>query len=272
MRVPGDQAWEQTSALYAGEVTHRRLRPARHRLRYRVFSLLLDLDELPSLARRLRLFSFNRFNLVSLYERDYGAGDRQGLRAYVETQLRRAGLPAGGAIRLLTMPRILGYAFNPLSVYFCHDRDGALRAILYEVNNTFGERHSYLIEVDAGTPAGATVVQRCRKHFHVSPFLARDMDYFFRVEPPVASRQSFSINVVARDATGPVLSARFHAGRRPLSDLALARVLLTHPLLTLKVLAGIHWEALRLFAKGLRPRTKPAAPDQLMTVVRLPRS
>lgn len=268
MSPAGGAARHIASALYAGEVTHRRLRPARHRLRYRVFSLLLDLDEMPGLAQRLRLFSLNRFNLFSLYERDYGAGAERGLRGYVEQVLHRAGLPADGAIRLLTMPRILGYAFNPLSVFFCHAADGAVRAILYEVNNTFGERHSYLIEVDPATPAGGRIVQGCAKHFHVSPFLAGDLKYVFRVEPPDAQRPELRVGVFAHDGHGPLLGARFDARRRPLGDAALARVFLTHPLLTLKVVAGIHWEALRLFLKGVRLQPKPAAPEQSITVVK----
>lgn len=155
------------SALYAGSVMHQRLRPARHRLRYRVFSLRVDLDELPDLARRLRLFLFNRFNLFSLHERDHGAGAARGLRAHVDAQLHAAGLATGGAVRLLCMPRILGHVFNPLSVYFCHRPDGSLQAPLYEVNNTFGERHSYLIEVDPALREGTTIVQSCAKGFHV---------------------------------------------------------------------------------------------------------
>jgi DUF1365 family protein len=257
------------SALYAGSVMHRRLRPARHKLRYRVFSLLIDLDELPALERRLRLFSLNRFNLFSLYESDYGQGGESGLRGYVERQLHNAGLAGGGAIRLLTMPRILGYAFNPLSVYFCYGGDGALRAILYEVNNTFGERHSYLIEVDAAERQSETVVQRCAKQLHVSPFLALDMDYLFCVAPPAVRRRALSIGVVAQDEQGAVLHARFDARRRPLCDSALARVFVTHPLLTLKVVVGIRWEALRLYFKGLRVQAKPAAPNQSVTVIRL---
>ncbi|MDQ6628596.1 MAG: DUF1365 family protein, partial [Pseudomonadota bacterium] len=170
------------SALYVGSVMHQRLRPARHRLRYRMFSLLVDLDELPVLARRLRLFSLNRFNLFSLHECDYGdiagrADAGSGLRGYVDRQLRNAGLPAAAAVRLLTMPRILGYAFNPLSVYFCHHTDGALRALIYEVNNTFGERHSYLIEVAAGERHAPQIVQSCAKRFRVSPFLSSDLRY-----------------------------------------------------------------------------------------------
>ena len=261
------------SALYAGTVMHQRLRPARHRLRYRMFSLLVDLDELPSLAKRLRLFSLNRFNLFSLHESDYGdvashAAEGSGLRGHVERLLRAAGLPAAGAIRLLTMPRILGYAFNPLSVYFCHDGDGALQALIYEVNNTFGGRHSYLIEVEAGERDGRRVVQRCAKEFRVSPFLALDLRYVFRVEAPHPDRAALSIGVAAHDSAGVLVNARFDAGRRRLDDAALMRVFFSHPLLTLKVVGAIHWEALRLFLKGVRLQPKPPAPAGPVTLVK----
>ncbi len=262
---------DAVSALYVGTVMHQRLRPARHRLRYRMFSLLVDVDELPSLAQRLRLFSLNRFNLFSLHERDYGDvashADRGGLRACVERQLGALALPAGGAIRLLTMPRILGYAFNPLSVYFCDDASGALRALVYEVNNTFGERHSYVVEVDAAERDGRRVVQGCAKEFRVSPFLAGDLRYVFRVEPPRPDRAALSVGVVAHDAAGPLLNARFDAERRRLDDGALARVFFSHPLLTLKVIVAIHWEALRLLLKGVRLQPKPAAGAASATLV-----
>lgn len=133
------------SALYAGKVMHQRLKPRRHRLSYRMFFLLLDLDEIDVLSKRLHLLSHNQFNLFGFADADYG--DRAGgsLKAYVERQLDAAGIDSGGAIQLLSMPRMLGYAFNPLSLYFCHNRHGDLQALLYEVNNTFGQRHSYLI-------------------------------------------------------------------------------------------------------------------------------
>ncbi|HEY4066734.1 MAG TPA: DUF1365 family protein [Burkholderiaceae bacterium] len=255
------------SALYVGRVMHQRLRPKRHRLDYRVYSMLVDLDELPALARRLRLFSLNRFNLFSLYERDHGAGDG-GLRAHVERQLHAAGLPGGGAIRLLTMPRILGYAFNPISVYFCDDAGGGLRALLYEVNSTFGERHSYLIEVDPAERGAPVIRQHCAKRMHVSPFLAMDLRYEFRVAPPSAERAGFSLGVSAHDASGAVLAARLEATRRRLADAALLRVFLTHPLLTLTVVAAIHWEALRLWLKGTRLQPRPAAPAQAVSVIK----
>lgn len=254
------------SALYTGTVMHQRLRPRRHHLRYRVFSLLLDLDELPALAARLRLFSLDRFNLFSFHGRDHGAGEPQGPRAHVERQLQAAGLPTGGPIRLLAMPRMLGHVFNPLSVYFCHAPGGALQAMLYEVNNTFGERHSYLVPVAPESAGeGRWVEQRCDKHLHVSPFLPLDMHYRFRVRPP---GEDLSVGVQAHDAQGAVLVARLDAQRRPLSDAALLRAFCTHPLLTLKVVGAIHWEALRLWCKRVplhRRTPAPAAPVSFAT-------
>lgn len=256
------------AALYIGRVTHQRMRPMRHRLAYRMFSLLVDIDALPALAQRLRLFSLDRFNLFSLHERDYGAGDGQGLRSHVERQLREAGLAAGGPIRLLSMPRILGHAFNPLSVYFCERPGGGLQAILYEVNNTFGQRHGYLIPVDAEQPPDAPITQLCDKQFHVSPFMDLDMRYAFRIEPPGAERPGLALCITASDADGPVLVARFDARRKLLDDRALLAAFITHPLLTLKVVAAIHWEALRLWIKGARFRRCPPAPAQSVTIIR----
>ncbi len=250
---------------------HRRVRPAAHRLRYRMFSLLLDLDELPQLARRLRLFSVDRFNLFSLHQRDHGAGDGQDLRAHVEAQLRTAGLETGGPIRLLAMPRILGWTFNPLSVYFCHGRDEGLQAILYEVHNTFGERHSYLIEVDPAQRHGGAVRQACAKRFHVSPFLGMDMHYAFRVVAPHENAEErLRIAVTASDKSGPVLAASFDAQRRALDDRTLLRAFFSVPLLTMKVVAAIHWEALLLWAKGLRFHSHPGAPREPVTIVKTP--
>lgn len=256
------------SALYVGSVVHQRLRPVRHRLRYRVFTLLLDLDELPALARRLRWLSLNRFNLFSLHEADHGAGTPGGLRAYVAGQLQQAGLPADGPIRLLTMPRILGHVFNPLSVYFCHAPDETLRAVLYEVHNTFGEQHSYLIVVPEAERAATRLVQQCDKGFYVSPFMAMALRYRFVVEPPAAAREAVRIGIDVDDVHGTVLRAQWNTQRRPLTDAALLRVFVSHPLLTLKVVAGIHWEALRLWCKGLGLQPRPAAPNRPVTVIR----
>ncbi len=176
----------EASALYLGAVTHQRFAPRRHRLSYRLFQMLLDLDEAPALAARLRWFSFNRPNLVSFHERDHGDGRESGLRGWIEETLAAAGLPwKGGTVRLLCMPRILGHVFNPISLYYCHGPGGELTAMLYEVNNTFGERHSYLIA--AAPDSGSLIRQSCPKAFYVSPFMDMDMRYDFRLSLPGAS-------------------------------------------------------------------------------------
>ena len=167
------------SAIYSGWVTHNRLRPKAHRLRYSVFFVLLDLDEVDALARRLRFWSHNRLNLFSFYDRDHGDGGSQPLRERIEQHLKEAGLEYGGSIQLLTMPRMLGYAFNPLSVYFCHRRDASLSAIFYEVNNTFGQRHNYLIAVPVG--AKGVIRQESQKSFYDSPFMTTAMTYSFKI-------------------------------------------------------------------------------------------
>jgi uncharacterized protein len=229
------------SAIYVGEVVHQRHRPKKHRLRYRVFSLLLDLDELPSLDR-LRLFSVDRWGLFSFRVKDQADGGD--LRGWVERQLAQHGLPAPARIRLLCYPRILGYVFNPLTVWFCDDPDGRPLATIYEVHNTFGERHAYVL------PA-KDAEQAADKTFYVSPFIDMDCRYQFRLTQPGAA-----VRVAINESQGgePLLYAAFTGKRRPLTDRSLARLFFSHPLMTLKVTAAIHWEALRLIAKGIRIR------------------
>jgi len=254
-------AFGATSALYVGSVMHRRVAPRRHRLRYRSFWLLIDLDETDALDR-LRLFSRNRFNLISFHDADHGDGGTRPLRAYVERTLAEHAIHwDGGRVALLCMPRILGYVFNPLSIYFCYRRDGSLAALLYEVRNTFGQMHSYLLPVVTDTPL---VHQRCAKVFYVSPFLGMDLTYDFRVAPPAGK---VSVVVSASDARGPVLVASLAGERRELSDRALALAWLTHPLLTLKVVGAIHWEALRIWWKGIRLQPRPPAPAHPVTAM-----
>lgn len=250
------------SALYAGVVTHQRFAPKRHFLRYRLFQMLFDLDETPSLARRLRLFSHDAFNLVAFHDRDHGDGRAGPLRGWVEDTLARAGLPIdGGRILLLCMPRILGHVFNPLSIYFCHRRDGALAAMLYEVNNTFGERHSYLIPVT--DPTAGTIRQSCAKAFHVSPFMDMAMTYHFRLALPA---ERVAVAIEGRDAAGPVISAAFAGRRSPLTDWHLLKAFLRHPLLAMQVLGAIHWEALKLWRKGVKIRRLPPLPADPVSI------
>lgn len=258
-----DMAGRQTSALYVGRVTHQRMRPLRHRLAYRLYNVLVDLDELPALDARLRCFSVDRFNLFSFHACDHGDGSGIDLRGQIEAHLREAGLPAGGAIRVLTLPRLFGHVFNPLSVWFCHaPGGGALQALIYEVNNTFGQRHNYLIPVaDASAPV---IEQACDKQLHVSPFNDMDMRYHFRVVPP---DEAVSIGVSVQTQGQAVLNAHFAGRRRPLSDAALMRVLFSHPLLTLKVVGAIRWEALKLWLRRVPLQSRPAAPARDLTIV-----
>lgn len=249
------------SALYVGPVTHRRFKPKMHALRYRVFMLLLDLDELPGLFSRLKLLRPGRFGLMSFRARDHGDKAHDDLKTYVSGRLTEAGVSGGGPIRLLCMPRVLGYGFNPLSVYFCHDADERLTAILYEVRNTFGQRHSYLIATPEAGPD--SVQQTAPKRFYVSPFMDMDLTYVFDVAPP---GEDVRITIQVRDDTGPVLTAAFAGQRRELTDKALLHAWITHPLLTLKVMAGIHWEAVKIVAKGFRFNGRPPLPAQPVTI------
>ncbi|RVT92004.1 DUF1365 domain-containing protein [Rhodovarius crocodyli] len=248
------------SAIYEGAVVHSRLRPVRHRLRYRMLNLLLDLDEMPGLSDRLRLFGHNRRALFSFHDRDHGDGSAVPLARQIDGWLAGAGLQTGGRILALCMPRVLGMVFNPITVYFCHRADGTLQAMLYEVNNTFGQRHSYLLPV---TDQGPDIRQRCDKRFYVSPFMDMDQSYAFRLTRP---GETVALGVEARDAGGPLLFAAFSGRRRDLSDAALLRSFLAHPLLALRVLAGIHWEALKLWRKGMRLRPRPAAPADPVSI------
>lgn len=250
---------KEESALYRGHVLHRRLRPCVHVLRYRVLHMLLDIDRIDALAARLRLFSRGRFNLFAFHDSD--VGDGTALRPHAERLLRDAGMePDGGRILLLTMPRILGYAFNPLSTWFCHGADGALRAVIYEVSNTFGERHNYVI---AAQPGATTLHQSSAKRFHVSPFLPMDLHYAFRVQLP---GERLGIGITVSDAQGPVLAAVHSAQRQDLTDAALFRSAIAVPFATLKVTSAIHWEALKLWLKRAPLFRKPPPPAQSLTV------
>jgi len=241
------------SAIYVGSVMHRRLRPRRHHFRYRAFWLLLDLDELAELSGRFRWFSHNRSNLFSLYDTDHADGSATPLRIQIERRvIEEAGVDlSGGRIQLLCMPRTFGYCFNPLSIFFCHRADGALAAVVYQVHNTFAERHSYIIPVE-GT--GKALRQRCRKHFYVSPFMDMDLRYEFRVVGP---DKRIRVGICASHAEMPVLSAVLTGMREPLLDRNLIRLCIRMPAIPLKVITAIHWEALKLWAKRIGFRRRP---------------
>ena len=248
--------------LYHGLVRHRRLRPKPHHFTYRVFSTLLDLDQLTARAQDCKLFSVNRFNLFSFYERDHGDG-KGALRGWVNAQCAKAGLSRPARIRLLCYPRLFGYVFNPLSVYFCDDPDGRLQAILYEVHNTFGDRHCYLFVLDGSASAQKILRHSCAKTFYVSPFIAMNMRYHFRCTEP---GEKVAIAIHETDTEGDFLHASFSGQYRPFTDRALLNAWIRHPLMTLKVIAGIHYEALRLWRKGAKFHKRPNPPQEMVRI------
>lgn len=234
-----------TSALYVGHVAHARFTPKRHKLRYPLFMLLADLDELEAL--NFRTLRYNRTALLSFYDKDHGARVAAPLRPQIERKLADAGIAFdGGRIALLSMPRVLGYVFNPLSVYFCWRRSGELAAIIYEVRNTFGERHDYVLP--ARVSETGDVAQRCEKDFFVSPFMEMDLGYAFQIRPP---GEDVRIGMVIRRGEEVVLTASFAGERRPLTEANLLRAFAGNPLMTFTAIAGIHWEAVKLLLKGV---------------------
>jgi DUF1365 family protein len=250
-------AQDGASGLYTGLVSHARVKPRKHKLAYKIFMLLIDLDELPDL--KLKTLGIGRFNLFGFDPAKFGDGSARPLKAQIEGSLAEAGIVHGGPIRMLAMPQILGRAFNPLTVYFCHAPGGELTGILYEVNNTFGERHSYLIPA----PNAALIKQGCAKAFYVSPFMDMDLTYAFRILRP---QERVLVAVDTSDADGLILAASFSGERRPLTDGELVKAWLTHPWMTLGTVAAIHFEALKIWLKGEKVRVRPRLPERAVTV------
>jgi DUF1365 family protein len=252
-----------SSSLYHTQIFHRRRRPKKHRLHYGAFYLLLDLDELDAMHRKLKWFSYNSFNIFSFHDSDHGPGTREPLRPWVEHHLARAGVDLqGGRIELLCLPRILGYVFNPISVYYCYHRNGDMQAVLYQVSNTFGQRHSYLVTL-AEEPDGV-LKHSCDKRLYVSPFMDVSGHYEFSMRRPA---HELYLHIRQADAEGPLLDAWINGEKRHVSDRMLLQCLYRYPLLTLKVIAGIHWEALKLWGKGLGIKQRPNPPVEPVTIV-----
>ncbi|HTO30662.1 MAG TPA: DUF1365 domain-containing protein [Pararhizobium sp.] len=248
----------EAALLYAGQVMHQRLKPVGHRFTYHVFSLMIDLDRLAEADRSCTLFSVNRRNLLSFHEKDHTGESGLPLRAYVDQVLQEAGLQSRAArVLLVCYPRILGLVFNPLAVYYAYDDDDGLTAMIYEVRNTFGERHSYVCPVGPENLSDAGVRQQCEKIFHVSPFIPMAMRYQFRMLPP---GQEIRWRILETDEHGPLLAATFSGVRMPLKTGQILRLVARIPHLTFKVVAGIHWEALKLWIKGMRYIPRPEAP------------
>lgn len=250
------------SGLYRGHVVHSRLRPRRHNLRYSVFSLLLDIDEAPELSQASSVFGFNRHAPLSVWEKDLGDGRHRGLRDWVEGVLVQTGLHIDHPrIEILCYPRLFGFVFNPLTVYYCSDADG-IRALIYEVSNTFGERWIYVLRT---TETTSPFRQSCAKQFYVSPFMPMDCQYHFHVVTPA---DHVMLRIDETDSEGLLLRAAFSGQRREFNDRELSAALFRYPLMTFKVVGAIYWEALRLLLKRVPVfGHRPAANRLTVTIV-----
>ena len=235
------------SFIYNGSVIHKRFKPKEHFFKYKVFSLLIDLSELKSIDQKISFFSLNRFNLISFYEKDHGNRDGSSLVDWVKLNLKNNNIKTENIkIKLLCYPRIFGYVFNPLSIFFIYDNKEKLISILYEVKNTFGEQHTYVFRVDS---ENNLIQNNCSKKFHVSPFIEMNCKYFFKILRP---NEKLSVIIDQYDEKGKILFASQDGIRSDLTSNQLLKSYLKHPLMTFKVISAIHFEAFKLWIKGIK--------------------
>ena len=235
------------SYIYNGTVIHKRFKPKEHYFKYKVFSLLINLSELKELDKKINFFSLNKFNLISFYEKDHGERDGTSLLNWVKFNLSNNNINTENIkIKLLCYPRILGYVFNPLSIFFIYDKNENLISILYEVKNTFGEQHTYVFKVEG---ENKSIQNNCSKKFHVSPFIEMNCNYFFRILHP---GENLSVIIDQHDHEGKILFASQDGKRLDLTTKNLMISYLKHPLMTLKIISAIHFEAFKLWIKGIK--------------------
>jgi DUF1365 family protein len=212
-----------------------------------VFSLLIDLSELESLSKKITFFSYNKFNLVSFYEKDHGNRDGSSLVSWVKKNLEDNNINFEDVkIKLLCYPRILGYVFNPLSVFYIYDVSEKLKYILYEVKNTFGEQHTYIFKVNSDKNL---YQHNCSKRFHVSPFIEMNCKYFFRLLKP---GEKISVIIDQYQTDEKILYASQDGYRVDFNTKELIKSYLKHPLMTFKIILAIHFEAFKLWLKGIK--------------------
>lgn len=257
--VDVNAAVQAPACLYVGEVMHQRMKPVGHRFAYKVYSLLIDLDRLDEADRLSPLFSVNSANLMSFHEADHLKGTTEtSLRAHIDALLQEAGLAEPAAkVELACYPRVFGQVFNPLSVYYAYGPDGQVLAMIYQVRNTFGESHTYVCKIETGEISVAGIRQSRSKVFYVSPFIEMNMRYNFRMNIP---GEHLRWRILETDASGPLLSATYSGIRKTLSTVSISACLLQIPLLMWKIVGGIHYEALKLWFKGMRLVPRPAPP------------
>ncbi len=235
------------SCIYSGQVIHKRFKPKEHFFKYKVFSLFIDLAEINAISKNIPFFSYNKFNLISFFDKDHGDRDGSNLKDWVIKQLEKQNINVENIkIKILCYPRILGYVFNPLSIFFVYDNNNTIIAILYEVKNTFGEQHTYIFKIKNKK---GIIENNCKKKFFVSPFMDLESKYYFKILYP---KNKLSVVIDQRDNHGKLLFASQDGIRSDLSTKNLIFSYLKHPLMTFKIISAIHFEALRLWSKGIK--------------------
>ena len=231
------------SCIYNGEVNHTRFKPVKHFLNYKTFSLFIDLDEIEQLDKSISIFSHNKFNIFSFYNKDHGDRDGKCLKKWVISNLQKYKIEGNiSKIKILCYPRIFGYVFNPLSIFYCYEND-KLKSIFYEVKNTFNEQHTYIFKIKDGEE----IKQKCKKKFYVSPFMDMETFYNFKLIDP---NQRLSVMIKQTDAEGTVLTATQTGDKKEFNFKQLLINFFRYPLMTLKIISSIHFEALLLWKKG----------------------
>jgi len=237
----------KNSCIYIGNVVHKRFKPKKHFFKYRVFSIFLDLDEINELEKEISFFSYNKFNILSFFDKDHGNRDGSSIKDWIIQVLQKKNISTKNIkIKILCYPRIFGYVFNPLSIFFIYDTDSNPIAILYEVKNTFGEQHTYVFKINI---KDQHISNNCKKKFYVSPFMDLESKYFFKVLIP---NERLSVIIDQRDKEGKLLFASQDGERVKISSKNLLISYLKHPLMTLKIISAIHYEALKLWIKGVK--------------------
>ena len=235
------------SSIYIGNVIHKRFKPKIHFFKYKVFSILLDISEIDIIDKSLKIFSYNRFNIISFYDADHGPRDGTSIKKWVMKNLNDNQINTENIkIKLLCYPRIFGYVFNPLSVFFIYNKNSELISILYEVKNTFGEQHTYIFKTKENENY---IKHTCKKKFHVSPFIEMNCTYFFKILKP---SEKISVIIDQHDEEGKLLYASQDGRRIELNNKNLVLSYLKHPLMTFKIIAAIHFEAFKLWTKGIK--------------------
>ena len=237
----------KNSYIYDGTVIHKRFKPKKHYFKYSVFSLLIDLDEIDLIAKKIKFFSYNKFNLISFFDKDHGPRDGTSLKSWVSENLKKLNIYDDNIkIKLLCYPRMFGYVFNPLSIFFVYNKNSSLVAILYEVKNTFGEQHTYVFKINK---TEKILRHSCKKKFHVSPFIEMNCSYYFKTLKP---ENKLLVVINQNDDTGKLLYASQKGLKKEINSKNLIFSYISHPLMSFKIIGAIHFEAFKLWLKGIK--------------------